>query len=215
MTKFDVQRQRMVDYHIAARGISQEAVLEAMRNVPRHEFVTSDCLDEAYADYPLPIGHGQTISQPYIVALMTELLDVRPENRVLEIGTGCGYQTAILARLAERIYSIERIPELAELARRNLDRLGVDNVTIQACDGTLGWPERAPFDRVMVTAAAPKVPDALVEQLADKGKMVIPVGPESVQDLVLVRKERGRVFTENHGGCRFVKLIGRQGWTEN
>lgn len=214
MEEYEERRNRMVEHHIAGRGVSNRAVLEAMRRIPRHEFVLPANLEEAYADYPLPIGYGQTISQPYIVAVMTELLDVLPEHKVLEIGTGCGYQAAILAGLAAHVVSIERIPELAEKCRETFERLEINNVAVHVSDGTLGWPKEAPYDRIMVTAAAPSIPEALTKQLAERGRMVLPVGSEHVQDLIVVIKEMDGVKTETHGGCRFVKLIGEQGWTE-
>ena len=210
--EFEEQRHQMVDRQIASRGIKDERVLEAMRGVPRHEFVLPGDLALAYIDHPLAIGHGQTISQPYIVALMTDLLRVEPGHRVLEIGTGSGYQAAILARLAERVVSIERIPELAERTRRLLERLGIGNIKVVEGDGTLGRPDDAPYDRVMVTAGAPCVPKALTEQLSEGGRIVIPVGSEGLQELEVVSKAKGKIKTENAGGCRFVKLIGEDGW---
>jgi protein-L-isoaspartate(D-aspartate) O-methyltransferase len=173
---FEAARRRMVDEQLAARDIRDQRVLEVMRRVPRHEFVPEDYRDRAYIDAPLPIGEGQTISQPYIVAFMTQALDVQPEHRVLEIGTGSGYQTAVLASLAKTVYTIEIVPSLAERARLTLDRLGFRNVHVRTGDGYLGWPEEAPFDRVMVTAAPPAVPKALVDQLKVGGLMAIPVG---------------------------------------
>jgi protein-L-isoaspartate(D-aspartate) O-methyltransferase len=215
MTEYEKERQRMVERQIAARGVRDKLILEAMRSVPRHEFVSPSQWGEAYNDYPLPIGCGQTISQPYIVALMTELLQVLPEHHVLEIGTGSGYQATVLAGLAARVTTIERIAELAEHARGTLERLGITNVRVLLSDGTLGWPEDAPYDRIIVTAAAPSAPKALVDQMVDGGRMVIPVGSENLQDMVIIRKERGEVRTEQSIGCRFVRLIGKQGWAES
>ncbi len=210
--EFEKLRHQMVDRQIASRGISDERVLEAMRGLARHEFVLHSDLDLAYIDHPLSISYGQTISQPYIVALMTELLRVEPGHKVLEIGTGSGYQAAILARLAERVISIERIPELVERTRELLERLGIENIKVVEGDGTLGWPDDAPYDRVIVTAGAPCVPKALTEQLAEGGRIVIPVGSEGLQELEVVSKVKGKIKTENAGGCRFVKLIGEDGW---
>ena len=205
----------MVELQIAGRGVSDKYVLVAMRSVPRHEFVLPEHIGEAYADYPLPIGHGQTISQPYIVALMTELLGVEPENHVLEIGAGSGYQAAVLARLADHVTSIERIPELATRAKETFERLGIVNVDVVTGDGTLGWPDGGPYDRIMVTAAAPHVPDSLTMQLAEGGRMVIPVGSEHVQELQIVIKKKGKILTQQSVGCRFVKLIGEDGWQQH
>ncbi|MCX7856330.1 MAG: protein-L-isoaspartate(D-aspartate) O-methyltransferase, partial [Anaerolineae bacterium] len=170
----------MVEMQIRARGVKNESVLAAMLAVPRHEFVLPEYLDQAYEDHPLPIGYGQTISQPYIVALMSELIDLQPGERVLEIGTGSGYQAAILAELTDQVYSIEIIPELATRARETLDRLGYSQVTTKQADGYWGWEDYAPFDAIIVTAAPDHVPQPLVNQLADGGKMVIPIGPPGV-----------------------------------
>ena len=187
-------------------------VLEAMKIVPRHEFVNESLIDQAYSDHPLPIGDQQTISQPYIVALMTEALQVDKDDRVLEIGTGSGYQAAILAQLAYRVYTIERNRNLYEMGRRILEKLGYYNVVCRYGDGTLGWKEESPFDAILVTAGAPDIPKPLVDQLGMGGRMVIPVGSSSSQQLVkLYRDEKGIHQTEL-GGCRFVKLIGQRGW---
>jgi protein-L-isoaspartate(D-aspartate) O-methyltransferase len=210
-----LMRRLMVDRQIRSRGIRNPHVIEAMLQVPRHLFVDHDDLGEAYEDHPLPIGAGQTISQPYMVALMTELLDLELHHRVLEIGTGSGYQAAIIARMAEQIISIERIPELAANAREAISRLGYVNVEIVVGDGSLGWPAGAPFDRIVVTAAAPRVPPALEEQLAEGGRLVIPTGGLDMQELLLIEKRNGRLITRGHGGCRFVKLVGEQGWSED
>lgn len=201
------QRERMVEQQIRARGVSDEAVLAAMTDVPRHEFVTPDYLDQAYEDHPLPIGYGQTISQPYIVALMTELVKIEPGERVLEIGTGSGYQAAILAQLTDQVYTIEIIPELAGRAQRTFDRLGYTKITAKQDDGYWGWEEYAPFDAIIVTAAPDHVPQPLVNQLADGGKMVIPIGPPGgYQSLWLLERQGDQILRYNWGGVRFVPL---------
>ena len=211
---YSYARRRMVEEQLISRGIKDPRVLEAMMKVPRHLFVPEALRHQAYGDHPLPIGEGQTISQPYIVALMTEALELRGEEKVLEVGTGSGYQAAVLAELASRIFSIERVPELASRARRLLDQLGYGNVLIRVGDGSCGWPEEAPFDAIMVTAAAPTPPAALLRQLAPGGRMVVPVGGKEAQDLFLIRRTEEGFEEENLGGCRFVKLIGRYGWEE-
>jgi len=205
---------RMVDTQIEGRGISSLRVLAAMRRVPRHLFVPPGLWDQAYNDYPLPIGEDQTISQPYIVALMTEALEIKDTDRVLEIGTGSGYQAAILTELAAAVYSIDRLASLTEGARKVLENLGYQNFQVRVGDGTLGWPEEAPFDAILVTAGAPQVPRPLVEQLALGGRLVIPVGDRFSQTLTRVWKTREGVRYDYHGGCRFVKLIGQYGWSE-
>jgi len=205
-------RRRMIQEQLIPRGIEDQRVLAAMARVPRHLFVPEALWHQAYSDCPLPIGHGQTISQPYIVALMTEALALKGKEKVLEIGTGSGYQAAVLAELAQRVFSVERVPELALKARRTLDKLGYGNVLIRVGDGTQGWPERAPFDAIIVTAGAPQVPKALLEQLKEGGRMVIPVGGEEGQELLMIVKAEGRYLKEDLGGCRFVKLIGEHGW---
>ncbi|MCL4503524.1 MAG: protein-L-isoaspartate(D-aspartate) O-methyltransferase [Deltaproteobacteria bacterium] len=205
-------RERMVDQQIEARGVADLRVLAAMRKVPRHLFIPSHLWDQAYNDYPLPIGENQTISQPYIVALMTELLEITETDRVLEVGTGSGYQAAILAELAAEVFSIDRVGGLADQARQVLDSLGYTNIKIRVGDGTLGWPEEMPFDAIIVTAGAPKVPRPLTEQLALGGRLVIPVGDVWSQTLTCVRKTREGLKFEYHGGCRFVRLIGKYGW---
>lgn len=210
----DTLREQMVETQIAKRGVRSRRVLEAMRAVPRHLFVPPEQERSAYDDHPLQIGFGQTISQPYMVAAMTELLDLRPEDRVLEIGTGSGYQTAILAMLAREVISIERHPVLSEQAADRLAGLGYDNAVVHCGDGTLGWPEAAPYDAILVTAGSPTVPRALKEQLTVGGRLVCPTGSRDVQRLIrIVRTETG--FTEAHGiSCIFVPLIGEQGWPE-
>jgi protein-L-isoaspartate(D-aspartate) O-methyltransferase len=192
---------------LRARGIRDERVLAAMARVPRHEFVPSEFRLQAYEDHPLPIGQDQTISQPYMVALMLEYLAVEPENTVLEIGTGSGYQSALLAELAKRVYTIERHLALANFAARDLMRLGYSNVTVLVRDGSLGLPEHAPYERIIVAAAAPRVPPALLAQLSDGGRMILPVGSEHVQELQLIRKKNGVPLATSLEGCRFVPLI--------
>lgn len=212
-SSLEQQREIMIEDHLRGRGIRDAAVLAAMREVPREAFLPVDLRDYAYADHPLPIGEGQTISQPYIVACMAEALELTPADRVLEIGTGSGYSAAILSRLAAMVYTVERLTPLAEGARQRLAELGYDNVQVVEGDGTLGYPLAAPYDGIVVTAAAPAVPPALREQLAEGGRLVIPVGPYlDFQELVRVRR-RGRHFTsDNLGGVRFVPLIGAEGW---
>ena len=201
---------------IRRRGIKDERVLNAMLKVPRHLFVPADLVDRAYDDSPLPIGKGQTISQPYIVALMTEALGLDENSKVLEIGTGSGYQAAILAEIAKEVYTVERIPELAERAQKILRALGYNNVYFKIGDGTEGWPEFAPYDAIIVTAASPKVPEPLIEQLKVGGVLVIPVGSELTQELLKITKlsEDGETKVESLGGCVFVKLKGKYGWQE-
>jgi protein-L-isoaspartate(D-aspartate) O-methyltransferase len=204
---YTAARISMVKHQIEARDVSDPVVLQAMNTVPRHEFVPADYRDQAYEDHPLPIGHGQTISQPYIVALMTELADIQPGERVLEIGTGSGYQAAILAQLTGEVYSIEIIPELAERAQAAFDTLGYDKITARQGDGYFGWEEHAPFDAILVTAAPDHVPQPLVNQLADGGRMVIPVGPPGgYQSLWLLERKGDEVIRYNWGGVQFVPL---------
>ena len=213
MSNFDIARKRMVQEQIIARGISAPRVIEAMLKIPRHLFVQEAMAIQAYNDGPLPIGEKQTISQPYMVALMTELLELKPQDHVLEIGTGSGYQTAILASLCRRIFTIERIRPLAMQARKALDSLHLLNVNIKVGDGTLGWPEEGPYDAILVTAGAPAVPEALESQLAPGGRLIIPVGSDTSQTLLRIRKETDGSLTRESGiGCRFVPLIGEQGW---
>jgi protein-L-isoaspartate(D-aspartate) O-methyltransferase len=206
---------RMVEEQIIARGIHDQRVIEAMRKVARHLFLEEALQSQAYNDYPLPIGHGQTISQPYMVALMTEVLELKGHEKVLEIGTGSGYQTAILAGLAEKVYSVERIGELAAKARRILDQMNCYNVEIKIFDGTYGWKEKEPFDAIMVTAGAPEMPQPLLDQLAFGGRMVIPVGEAGLQDLFQVIRTENGFVKKNLGGCRFVKLVGKHGWEDD
>lgn len=208
------KREKMVKDQLIRRGINDKRVLEAMRKVPRHLFVPQDVINEAYNDYPLPIGHGQTISQPYMVALMTEALELKGDEKTLEIGTGSGYQTAILAELCKEVYTIERIISLLDKAKKVLKKLGYKNIFFKAGDGTLGWPENRPYDAIIVTAGAPKIPQPLLDQLADKGRLVIPVGDRFSQELVKITKIKDDIIRENLGGCRFVDLIGIHGWKE-
>lgn len=210
--KFGRLREKMVTTQIEARGIHDHRVLEAMRKVPRHLFVGEALQDQAYGDFPLPIGQAQTISQPYIVAEMTQALEVTPDDRVLEIGTGSGYQTAILAELAFRVYSIERVRQLFVGSRKLLDQLGYHNVIVKCSDGTVGWLSESPFEAIIVTAGAPDVPDKLVQQLTIGGRMVIPVGDRFSQTLLKIRRDESGAHTTDLGGCRFVKLIGAHGW---
>jgi protein-L-isoaspartate(D-aspartate) O-methyltransferase len=201
------QRQAMVEHQLRGRDASNEAVLAAMLKVPRHEFVPADYISEAYGDYPLPIGFGQTISQPYIVAVMTELVNPQPGQKVLEIGTGSGYQAAILAELTEAVYTIEIIPELAQRAQQTFEKLGYSQIVAKQADGYEGWEEHAPFDAIIVTAAPDHVPQPLVNQLADGGKMVIPIGPPGgYQSLWLLERKGDEVLRINWGGVRFVPL---------
>lgn len=211
---FRVARERMVAQQIKARGITDEAVLSAMRKIPRHLFVEEALWDQAYGDYPLPIGQGQTISQPYIVAEMTQALILEGTEKVLEIGTGSGYQTAILCRMSREVVTVERLESLSRGAQARLAALAIGNVRFRIGDGTLGAPEDAPFDRVIVTAAAPDVPEPLFTQMREGGIMVIPIGGRWEQDLVSVRKEEGIPRKEYLGGCRFVPLLGAHGFSE-
>jgi protein-L-isoaspartate(D-aspartate) O-methyltransferase len=206
---FTSARAWMVESQIQRRGVTDPRVLMAMRTVPRHRFVPRHLWDQAYHDYPLPIGEDQTISQPYIVAMMTEALELIGTEKVLEIGAGSGYQAAVLAELAKEVYTIERIASLAHSADQVLKNLGYQNVQVIVADGTLGWPPESPYDAIMVTAGAPQVPQPLVEQLALGGRLVIPVGDRYSQNLTRIRRTpEGDLRTEYLGGCRFVKLIG-------
>jgi protein-L-isoaspartate(D-aspartate) O-methyltransferase len=206
------ERERLVESEIVAPGsVTDPRVIEAMREIPRHEFVPADEADEAYADHPLPIGHGQTISQPSLVAWMTQALEPQPSDRILEIGTGSGYQAAILSRLVREIFSIEILPELAQLARENLSRAGVTNVHVRTGDGYFGWPEAAPFDGVIVTCCPTDVPPPLVEQLRDGGRVVIPVGQDFEQSLLVLEKHGGQLRELRALPVRFVPMTGRAG----
>lgn len=215
VNRYTIERAAMVRQQLAARDITNPAVLRVMGQIPREEFLTSEYRYAAYEDRPLPIGMGQTISQPYIVALMTQLLQLSEDDVVLEIGTGVGYQTAILAALAGRVYTIERLGQLSESAQAILGRLGVTNVEFCIGDGSLGWPGEVQFDKIIVTAAAPSVPPALINQLKGDGILVIPVGPRGVQDLEVVKKSDEGIIEESICGCRFVPLYGKQGFEES
>ncbi len=209
---FDRARERMVEQQLVERGIFDARVIGAMTRVERHRFVEEALWMRAYEDRALPIGLRQTISQPYMVGLMTQSLELRGGERVLEVGTGSGYQTAVLAELAGSVFSIERFSSLAAAAREVLDMLGYHNVAVRVADGTLGWAEQAPFDAILVTAGSPRVPRPLVRQMSEGGRLVFPVGAEELQTLVRIRKEDGRLHEEYLGDCRFVKLVGRYGW---
>ena len=204
----------MVLEQVQRRGILDPRVLRAVGKVPRHLFVDEALVGRAYGDHPLPIGDGQTISQPYMVALMTEALELHGHERVLEIGTGCGYQTAVLAEVCGKVFSVERLKSLADRATRRLDGLGYYNVLVRVADGSLGWKEEAPFDAILVAAAAPTIPQALIDQLAPKGRLIVPVGDAYTQSLRKgVREETGMRWSDL-GGCVFVKLVGQQGWPD-
>jgi protein-L-isoaspartate(D-aspartate) O-methyltransferase len=210
--EYAAEREAMVTNQIELRGIRDPRVLAAMRAVPRHRFVSPHQADSAYHDAPLSIGMGQTISQPYIVALMSEMLELTGDERVLEIGTGSGYQAAILARLAAEVITVERFASLAQEARERLSELEVNNVRVEVGDGSLGWPDGAPYDAIIVTAASPEVPPPLQEQLAEGGRLVVPAGPRWTQQLIRVRRTRGRIKRETTIGVAFVPLIGEHGW---
>ncbi len=209
------EAERMVREQILARGVRNPRVLAAMRAVPRHLFVPPQEQRWAYADGPLPIGYGQTISQPYIVARMLELLDPQPEDKVLEVGTGSGYQAALLGLLANEVHTVERIPQLAEEAAARLAQLGLENVHVHVTDGTLGWPQAAPYDGIVVAAAAPKVPQALLAQLADGGRLIIPVGHRYGQTLERWVRHGDTFHRERFEPVAFVPLIGQEGWDES
>ncbi|MBI2335535.1 MAG: protein-L-isoaspartate(D-aspartate) O-methyltransferase [Deltaproteobacteria bacterium] len=209
---FNIARKRMVAEQLVGREIKDQRVLQVMSEVPRHHFVDSGLWIRAYEDGPINIGWGATISQPYIVAFMLEALELQTTDKVLEIGTGCGYQTALLAHLAKTIYTIERVKELFFKARQNLKSLGLRNIVLKLGDGSLGWKDYAPYDAIVVAASAPLIPKPLLEQLAEGGRMILPVGGEESQDLVLVKKVQGRVLEKTLLPCRFVKLKGQYGY---
>lgn len=211
-SEFAALRQSMLREQLAGRDIRSQAVLDAMSNVPRELFIPEAARRDAYADCAMPIECDQTISQPYIVAKMTELLEVTPECRVLEIGGGCGYQTAILSLLAKHVYSIEWHAQLADATRERLQRLGYENITLRCGDGSLGWPEEAPFDRIILTAGPPEVPDALKRQLRDGGILVAPIGPLEDQVLIRMRRHGDQFPTEQLMCVRFVPMVGASGW---
>lgn len=206
----------MVEKHLRSRGIRDQKVLETMLRIPREEFVPEQFRHNAFVDAPLPIGYGQTITQPYMTALMVQLLALTGTEKVLEVGTGCGYHAAVLGALSRRVISIERIPELAAIARENLRRSGLDtNVTVICGDGSAGIPEESPFDAISVAAGSPEMPPSLLDQLSDPGVLVIPLGGRLDQDLYVIRKENGRITRRIASGCRFVPLVGLAGWQEN
>jgi protein-L-isoaspartate(D-aspartate) O-methyltransferase len=210
---YEAERKKMVQTQIAARGIKDMRVIAAMGTIPRHLFVEESMQSMAYQDRPMLIGENQTISQPYMIALMTESLKLRPMDRVLEIGTGSGYQTVILAKLSEWVYSVERFPNLAGKARAILEQLNITNVSILVGDGSLGWEEHSPYNGIIVTAGSPDFPESLLNQLADGGRLVIPVGDRTSQTLWRVTRRGDQLDYEDLGGCRFVKLVGEEGWT--
>jgi len=212
--RFAIERDTMVRLHLAGRDITDRSVLQVMSELPRECFVPSKYESKAYADRPLPVGLGQTISQPYIVALMTQCLSLNRRREVLELGTGSGYQTAILAKLAKQVYTIERYNQLSESAQAVLGRLGIDNVQYYVGDGSCGWPEPKQFDRIIITAAVPHIPQPLIEQLCEDGLIVAPVGGQYTQDLVVCKKIKGRLQSKFVCGCRFVKLIGKYAFDE-
>lgn len=212
-SQWDINRERMVEEQLLPRGITDQNTLRAMRSVPRHLFVEDALASCAYGDNPLPIGAGQTISQPYIVALMTQALQLKGDERILEIGTGSGYQAAVLSRTCERLYTIERIDSLLVRARKIFDRLHYHNIISRIDDGTVGWESEAPFDGIIVTAGGPRIPQPLVDQLADPGRLVIPVGDQYVQELQLLEKKDGETSVTTIEHVRFVNLIGTHGWT--
>lgn len=212
--KYERRRDEMVKRQIESRGITDEKVLSAIRKVPRHLFVSEALMDQAYGDFPLPIGEQQTISQPFIVAEMTQALQLNKEDRVLEIGTGSGYQAAILAEIAFRVYTIERIHSIYIKARRLFDRLHYHNILTRYSDGSSGWKDESTFDAIIITAGAPEIPVTLVSQLALGGRMVLPVGGKYSQELIKLHRDESGIHQTILGGCRFVKLIGKYGWAE-
>lgn len=212
LSSFTINRERMIQEQLLSRGIEDARVLEAMQHTPRHVFVEDALQEQAYGDFPLPIGCGQTISQPYIVALMTEALALSGHEKVLEIGTGSGYQAVVLSQLCARVYTVERVELLMNRARRIFDRLRCHNISSRLDDGTMGWPAEAPFDRIIVTAAGPSVPEPLLEQLADPGRLIIPVGDRYEQMLQVVELIDGELLVHDIIPVRFVDLIGEYGW---
>lgn len=208
-------RTAMVESHVVGRGIKDRGVIEAMRIVPRHLFVEEALYAQAYGDSPLPIGYKQTISQPYMVALMTEALGLTGKEKVLEIGCGSGYHTAVLSMVSDKVYAVERVRQIAVKARKVLDTLCLPNVIMKIGDGTLGWPEEAPFDAIMAAASSPDIPPVYMEQLAEGGRLVMPVGGDNSQTLLRLTKRGGKARREILGACRFVRLIGRHGWKED
>lgn len=205
-------RENMIESHIKSRAIADEGILKAMEKIPRHLFVSEGQRSYAYEDFPLPIGEEQTISQPYMVALMTEALQLKGNEKVLEVGTGSGYQSAILSKLSKEVYTTEKIESLALKAERLFEELGYENIKVKVCDGTQGWAEHSPYDGIIVTAGAPQIPEPLIEQLAKNGRIVIPVGESFSQDLVVGEKIKGKLIKKIICGCVFVPLIGKYGW---
>lgn len=211
--RFRERRLAMVESQLRRRGVRDERVLQAFAEVPRHLFVPDAVRESAYEDGPLPIGHGQTISQPLMIALMLDGLNIQGDERVLDVGSGSGYQAALLAHMAREVVSIEVIPELVQMARRNLQRAGVTNLEVVQGDGSVGYAARAPYDAIIVAAGSPDVPQALVDQLAEGGRLVIPVGPRYGQSCHRLRKRQGRIYHEDLGACAFVPLVGEGGWS--
>jgi protein-L-isoaspartate(D-aspartate) O-methyltransferase len=211
---YRMARERMVKNQLTSRGITDKRVLAAMGKIHRHLFMEEALLGEAYNDHPMPIGHKQTISQPYIVALMTQALELSGKEKVLEIGTGSGYQTAVLAEVSAKVCTIERIRPLMEQARYILQELGYTNILFKSYDGTLGWEEYSPFDAIIITAGSPSIPEPLLGQLADGGRMIVPVGDKTSQELIKITRKKDAFDKKNLGGCRFVDLIGAHGWKE-
>lgn len=205
----------MVENQIITRGVTDSSVIKAMRKIPRHLFVSEALVESAYGDHPLPIGEGQTISQPYIIAEMTQALELKGHERVLEIGTGSGYQAAVLAAIADRVYTIERNNTLFLNTKKLFDKLKYHNIVTKYSDGTLGWNKQSPFDAIIVTAGGKEIPEPLIKQLAPGGKLIMPVGGNFTQELIIVKKTTKGIITKNLGGCRFVKLIGQHGWKNN
>jgi protein-L-isoaspartate(D-aspartate) O-methyltransferase len=213
--EFESLRQWMVETQIISRGVKNKEVIRAMLKVPRHRFVPEEFIEKAYDDMALPIGEGQTISQPYMVAVMTELLEPEYKNKVLEIGTGSGYQAAVLAEIVKEVYTVERLASLSERAKQRVRELGYENIFFKVGDGTLGWPEESPFDRIIITAGAPEIPDTLISQLAEGGIIVAPVGSRYSQVLIKGVKKKGSLVTISSVPCVFVPLVGEKGWKEN
>jgi protein-L-isoaspartate(D-aspartate) O-methyltransferase len=215
LKQFTGHRQKMVEEHLVSRGIKDIKVLVTMNGVPRHFFVQESFYHKAYGDHPLPIGGSQTISQPYIVGAMTEALQLKGHERVLEIGTGSGYQTAVLAELADKVFTIERIKSIARIAKNKLDQLGYVNILYKTFDGTYGWRDQSPYDAILITAAGPEIPKTLIEQLVDGGRIVAPIGDNSSQTLTVLTKVGTQTRTQKLMDCSFVPLIGKYGWSES
>ena len=213
--KFERWRNDMVENQIIARGVSDLSVIKAMREIPRHLFVSEALVETAYGDHPLPIGEGQTISQPYIIAEMTQALELKGDERILEIGTGSGYQAAVLAAIVDRVYTIERNNTLFLNTKKLFDKLKYHNIVTKYSDGTLGWDQESPFDAIIVTAGGQEIPEPLIKQLSPGGKLVMPVGGNFSQELIIIEKTQTGIITKNLGGCRFVKLVGRHGWKDS